>query len=73
MIRSAARPWCVGRMCSKPVRSRTTRSMRLHESEPAYASSPIITPAHWRALIADVPLSVSRSIITWSESRRNGL
>ncbi len=53
--------------------SPTAASKRYHERLPAYDSSPRITAAHCSALIADVPLSVSRSMSTSSALSRKTL
>ncbi len=49
----------------------TAASKRKKLGLPAYDSSPRMTPAHCSALMAAVPLSVSRSIITSSERSEN--
>src|SRR5208283_4230687 len=61
---SADRPWCVGMTFSMPVSSCTTFSNLWKLGEPAYDSSPIMIPAHCRALMAEVPESVRRSNVT---------
>jgi len=43
------------------------------EEDALGGSSPRMIPAHWESLMAEVPLSVSRSMITFSASSRNRL
>jgi hypothetical protein len=65
-IFSAALPWWVGMTCRNGKSAWTDSRNRYHDGEPAYDSSPRMTPAHCSEDIAPVPESVRRSISTSS-------